>query len=111
MHELFMTAVISNANFERATAVLQGLCAMSAWQSTHRVLHFAGSPQSRGLPGLRSLLQPQVPSPQTQQCAKLWQELHQHLSRQSYIIQIRYEVFRDKDFGVPDGDGSGNSNP
>ncbi len=102
MHELFLTAVVSNADFERTTAVLQGLCAMSAWQSVHRVLFFAGPPQPRGLPTVRSLVQStaQLASqpPQPQPLSRLWQELHQHLSRQSYLLRTRYEVFRDHDF-------------
>lgn len=99
MHELFLTAVVSAADFDRATAVLQGFCAMGAWSSTHRVLFFAGPTQARGLGQARSI----VPSPY----GKLWQELNQQLSRQSYIVQARYEVFRDRDFGEPLGGGGG----
>lgn len=113
MHELFLTAVVSNADFERATAVLQGLCAMSAWQSTHRVLYFTGPPQARGLATIRSLIASPYGNPAQHQpslLAKAWQELNQHLSRQSFILQCRYEVFKDKDFGNAQGMTNGPSN-
>ena len=41
---------------------------------------------------------------------KLWQELHQHLMRQSYVLQVRYEVVRDRDFGASNGTTNGESN-
>jgi len=95
MHELFLTATVSAADFEQATAVLQGLCAMAPWQSRHRILYFNGPPQAKGLANSRSVL----PSPY----GKWWAELSQQLGRQSYILQARYEVFKDRDFGVEAG--------
>jgi len=98
MHELFLTATVGATDFEQATAVLQGLCAMAAWQSRHRVLYFNGPTQAKGLTNPRSI----QPSPY----GKWWTELSQQLSRQSYILQVRYEVFKDGDFGTAAG-GSG----
>ncbi len=105
MHELFLTAVVSAADFERATAILQGLCAMSAFQSVHHVIYLAGPtpPAPRGLPNTR-LIQP---SP----FSKLWAELGQQLARQSFILQARYEVFKDRSFGAGQADAAAANGP
>ena len=95
MHELFLNATVGNTDFEQATAVLQGLCAMAAWQSRHQVLYYAGPPQGKAFTNMRAA----QPSPHK----KYWPELSQQLSRQSYILQARYEVFKDKDFGTAEG--------
>lgn len=92
MHEFFLTAVIKDGDFEMARAVMQGFCAMNAWQSVHRVLFFTGPPQPRGLP-VEAAIQ------KTPQTELLWRQLKQVLSRQSFVLQARYEVFKDKHFG------------
>ncbi|KAJ9149471.1 Mediator of RNA polymerase II transcription subunit 18 [Pleurostoma richardsiae] len=92
MHELFLTGVVRDDDLEMARAVLQGFCAMNSWQSTHRVLFFRGPPQPKGLPKSEAI--PKLPQTQA-----LWRDLHQNLARQSYVLQLRYEVFRDRDFG------------
>lgn len=91
MHELFLMAVVPDADLERAQALLQGLCGMTAHRTLRRVLFFAGPPQPRGLAVRRS-----IPNPQQ----RLWADLHQQMTRQSFIVQARYTV-RPEDFGPP----------
>ncbi|OAA56201.1 Mediator complex, subunit Med18 [Niveomyces insectorum RCEF 264] len=95
MHELFLTAVVPDAELERAKALLQGLSGMAAYASIQRVLYFAGPPQPRGLVVRRSLPTPLLPTQ-----VRLWSELHQQLSRQSFVVQARYAL-QPADFGQP----------
>jgi len=105
MRELCVSATFNAADFEHATAVLQGLCGMSAWQSTHRVLYFGGPTPAKGFPKTKSLpLNPHGSGPVT----KLWVELNQNLARSSFLVQLRYEVFKDRDFGKAE---SGSEDP
>ena len=95
MYEIFLTSVVASADFERANAVLQGLCAMSAWKSTHRVLYFSGPPKPRGLA---------LPDDRKRsQFGRQWVELSQYLSRSSFVVQARYDLSKDKDFGSSTG--------
>lgn len=87
MHELFLTAVVPDADIERAKALLQGLSGMTARGTVHRVLYFAGPPQPRGLAVKRAIPQPIQPAQ-----ARLWTELHQQMLRQSFVLQARYPV-------------------
>ncbi|CAK7220185.1 hypothetical protein SCUCBS95973_004072 [Sporothrix curviconia] len=87
MHELFITAVVPDADIERAKALLQGLTGMTARHSLHRLLYFAGPPQPRGLSVKRSIPQPIQPAQ-----GRLWAELHQQMVRQSFVLQARYPV-------------------
>ena len=91
MHELFLTAVVPDADIERAKALLQGLSGMTARGSVHRVLYFAGPPQPRGLAVKRAIPQPIQPAQ-----GRLWSELHQQMLRQSFVLQARYPVNRDE---------------
>ncbi|KAL8420516.1 hypothetical protein RB594_003346 [Gaeumannomyces avenae] len=98
MQELFLTSFVRDgADFERASAVLHGLANMSGWESLHRVVYFAGPLPPKGFN--RSI--PASAKTQQQQMA-LWSGLHQVLQKISHVLQLRYEVFRDRDF-CPDG--------
>ncbi len=105
MHELFLTAVVPDADLDRAKALLQGLCGMAAYASMHRVLYFAGPPQPRGLIVKRSIPQPVLPTQ-----ARLWTELHQQLLRQSFVVQVRYGVGGDE-FGAAPAESAASSSP
>ncbi|KAE9581393.1 Mediator of RNA polymerase II transcription subunit 18 [Colletotrichum fructicola] len=94
MYELFLTTLVDDDDIQAACAVLGGLCAMPAWQSLHRVLYFKGPAKPGGISNQNSIVK--TPRKDIQM---LWKDLHQQLSRQSYILQARYEVFKDKDFG------------
>ena len=98
MYELSLTALIDGKDLDAACSVLEGLCGMPPWQSVHRVLYYQGPPKPRGLSNLAS-----VEKPARKDTAMLWKELHQSLSRQSFILQIRYEVLKDRDFGGKPG--------
>lgn len=91
MHELFLTAVVPDVDIERAKALLQGLSGMTARGTVHRILYFAGPPQPRGLSVKRAIPQPIQPAQ-----GRLWAELHQQMSRQSFVLQARYPVNRDE---------------
>ncbi|KAH6657616.1 hypothetical protein BKA67DRAFT_555801 [Truncatella angustata] len=92
MHELFLTTTIKDVDLEKACAVLQGLTWMSARHNVYRVIYYAGQPKPKGLPNVKSL----PPSRHT----ATWNELHREFSRLSYVFQLVYEVFVDKDFGT-----------
>ncbi|EPE09388.1 mediator complex subunit med18 [Ophiostoma piceae UAMH 11346] len=84
MHELFLMAVMPDADLERAQALLQGLSGMTAQRSLHRVMFYAGPPQPRGL-AIKRL----NPAPSQQ---RLWADLHQQMTRSSFILQARYAI-------------------
>lgn len=95
MYELFLTALVDDGDFDAACSVLTGLCGMSPWESIHRVLYFQGPPRPGGLPNLSAHLGKAV----RKDTGILWKELHQSLIRSSFILQARYEVLKDRDFG------------
>lgn len=106
MQDLFLTSFVRGGEeFERACAVLQAVANMSGWHSLHRVVFYSGPLPPKGLPNTRSaqqVLQHQPtgakPSPQQQQqTAALWATLNQALTKTSYVMQVRYEVFKDRD--------------
>lgn len=83
------------ADFQAACAVLGGLCAMPPWHSLSRVLYFQGPPKPAGIANQAS-----IDKPIRKDAAFLWKELHQSLSRQSFVVQARYEVVRHRDMGA-----------
>ncbi|KAI2624723.1 mediator complex, subunit Med18 [Hypomontagnella submonticulosa] len=91
MRELFLTASVKDDDFQMACAVLQGLTWMTARQSVHRILFYHGQPQPRPLKNTRVFQQSRY--------IPLWKELSNQLARSSYVLQIAYEVVRDRDFG------------
>lgn len=103
MHEIFLTATALDSDIERAKALLQGLSGMTAYASIHRVLYFAGPSQPRGLPVRRS-----IPQPLQSNQMRLWSELHQNLSRQSFVLQVRYSI-QPSEFGHASNDQDSNS--
>ncbi|KAJ6789784.1 hypothetical protein PWT90_02334 [Aphanocladium album] len=94
MYEVFMTSIVEDAEFTSACSVLEGLCSMKPWESVVRVLYFQGPPRPVGLSNQTS-----IEKPIRKNVAPLWRELHQNLSRQSYMVQARYEILKDRDFG------------
>lgn len=94
MYELFLTALVEDKDFNAACAVLSGFCAMSPWETVNRVLYLQGPPRPSGITNQSS-----IDKPLRKDLALLWKELHQSLSRQSCILQIRYEIVKDRDMG------------
>jgi mediator of RNA polymerase II transcription subunit 18, fungi type len=95
MYEIFLSAVVNDDDVKAACDVLSGLCAMPPWYSLHHVLYFKGPPRATGLSSQKSL------DKSARKDFPTWRELHQHLNRQSFILQARYEVFKEKDFVGP----------
>ena len=94
MYELLLTALVEDGDFAAACAVLGGLCAMPPWETTDRVLYFQGPPRPAGIANQGS-----IDKPMRKDVAFLYKELHQSLSRQSFVLQARYEVAKDRDLG------------
>lgn len=94
MYEVFLTAFVEDSDFAPACSVLGGLCSMKPWESISRVLYFQGPPRPTGLSNQSS-----IEKPIRKNIAPLWKELHQNLSRQSFIVQGRYDLIKDRDMG------------
>ncbi|KAK0107151.1 hypothetical protein ONS95_003857 [Cadophora gregata] len=97
-HELFLTAIIPNEEFETTLRILQGYCAISPTQVLTRKLTWEG-PRTRTPTGIDSKFiknQPQAKVPH-------WTGLSVQLSRQSYIMHLLYEVDR-QSFGRAESD-------
>jgi mediator of RNA polymerase II transcription subunit 18, fungi type len=92
MHELLLTAAVKDADLEKACAILQGLCWMSARHNVYHVTFFAGLPRPRALPHLKAL--------QSSRQFPQWNEFSRELTRSSYTFQVQYEVLVDRDFGT-----------
>ncbi|KAK2594373.1 hypothetical protein QQS21_007933 [Conoideocrella luteorostrata] len=92
MYELFLTALVEERDFNAACAVLSGFCAMSPWETLNRVLYFQGPPRPTGITNQTS-----IEKPMRKDAAFLWKDLHQSLSRQSFILQAKYEIVKDRD--------------
>ncbi|KAM0425672.1 hypothetical protein ACHAPT_009204 [Fusarium lateritium] len=91
MYEVFLTAIVGDSSFGAACAVLSGLCGMRPWESFQRVLYFHGPPRPSGI-GHQANLE----KPIRKDASFLWKELHQNLTRQSYVIQTRYDIGKDR---------------
>ena len=89
MHELFLTASVSNEDLDRSLRILQGYCSMKPVFWLRRKLIWEG-PRSRQLKGID-------PAFITRQGPKMafWRSLHEQLTRQSYVITLIYDVDRD----------------
>ncbi|KAL6812093.1 mediator complex, subunit Med18 [Trichoderma sp. SZMC 28015] len=94
MYELFLTALVEDSDINTALAVLSGFCSMQPWESVSRVIYFQGPPRPSGITNQRSF-----EKPIRKEAALLWKELHQNLSRQSFVLQARYEIYKDRDLG------------
>ncbi|KAJ4122744.1 hypothetical protein NW768_010186 [Fusarium equiseti] len=94
MHEIFLTALIEDKDFGAACSVLGGLTNMDPWKSIQRVLYFQGPPRPMGISNQSSIEKPIRPG-----TGFLWKDLHQNLTRQSFILQTRYDVLQDRDMG------------
>lgn len=96
MHELFLTAVVGDGDFDMACAILQGLTWMTARHNVYRISLFTGQPQPRGLTNLRSV---QTTQQQARAYAPFWENLSKQLTRSSYILKLMHEVSIESDFG------------
>jgi mediator of RNA polymerase II transcription subunit 18 len=91
MYEVFLTAHVEDSDFGAACAILSGLSGMSPWESVHRNLLFQGPPKPAGISNQSS-----IDKPIRKEVGLLWKDLHQNLIRQSFILQARYEVLKDR---------------
>lgn len=97
MYELFLTALIEGVDVEPACAILSGVCGMQPWHSTERVLYFQGPARPAGMGNLNSL-GPSIRDRQNRK-AHQFKELHQKLSKESFILQTRFDVSKDTHLG------------
>jgi mediator of RNA polymerase II transcription subunit 18, fungi type len=95
MYELFLTAFVEESDHAAACSVLSGLCGMPPWESVSRVLYFQGSPRPTGISNQSS-----IEKPVRKDVGFLWKDLHQNLSRQSFVLQARYEIVKERDMGA-----------
>ncbi|KAF4508104.1 hypothetical protein G6O67_004528 [Ophiocordyceps sinensis] len=94
MYELFLTALVEQDDLQAACAVLSGFCAMPPWETVCRVLYFQGAPRASGISNQTSM-----DKPMRKDVAFIWKDLHQSLSRQSFVLQTRYEIAKERDMG------------
>lgn len=98
MYELFLSSIVNDDDLKMACAILGGLCAQEPWHDLHHVVFFRGPKEAQprgftrleaaGIKAMRKDLQMQ------------WRDLVHNLARQSYVVRTKYEVFKDRDFGV-----------
>jgi mediator of RNA polymerase II transcription subunit 18 len=94
MHELFLTAAVTEYDRIRALQILQGYCAMSPVPVLRRRLYFNGSPQhNRGFDP--AFIAAQGPK------ARVWSMLNEQMIRQAYTVVLLYDIDRDQ-FPKPD---------
>lgn len=68
---------------------------MKPWESIYRILYFQGPSRPTGLSNQSS-----IEKPIRKNVAPLWKELHQNLSRLSFVVQAKYEIVKDRDMGI-----------
>jgi len=86
-HEIFLTAVIPDADAPKARAVLSGVTEMHERHHFTKIRYLLRrDPSAKSLEPLRSLQQEKSPN------AVRWKELYQILLKQSFIIQERVDV-------------------
>lgn len=91
MYEVFLTGLVEDSDFPAACAVLSGLCEMPPWESCHRNLLFQGPLKPAGISNQSS-----IDKPIRKEIGLLWKDLHQNLSRQSFVVQARYDILKDR---------------
>jgi mediator of RNA polymerase II transcription subunit 18 len=97
MYELFLTALIEEGDLQAALSILTGICGMQSWHSIQRVLYFqcaSATGRPTGFQNYKSL-----DKPLRRDTEWFLKELNAALSRQSFIMQARYDVVKDRDMG------------
>jgi mediator of RNA polymerase II transcription subunit 18 len=85
-----MTAVLQDGDVYVARQLLQGYCAASEHHTLTRLLYYHGPDQPAGFK--------KVPDLDKTPHRKLWNDLHQFFTKQSFIVQVRYPT-EPSDFG------------
>jgi mediator of RNA polymerase II transcription subunit 18 len=106
MHELFLSAFVGDDDTSRSIRILQGYCAMKPEPVLRRRLLWEG-PVARKLSGFDPNF---LKSQQQQPKFNLWRTLHEQLTRQSYIMQLVFDVDRDE-FGQSKSNESVENSP
>lgn len=98
-HEIFLSAVVADADALKARALLGGFTETSGQHHQFtRVQHY--EPQDATVKGFATIKQLQKErAPTTQQ----WQELHQILAKQPSILQVRTDVTEEVQNAVTTG--------
>ncbi|KAK3321234.1 Med18 protein-domain-containing protein [Cercophora scortea] len=86
-HELFLTAVVPDESTLKARSVLGGVCEMRERHSFTKVRYIRRTdPALKGLHTIKELQKEKGPS------LPLWQELHQILAKQPYVLQVLIDI-------------------
>lgn len=84
MHELFMTAVVPDSDVYVARQLLQGYCSATETHTINRLLFYRGPDRPAGFN--------KVPELDKTPNRRLWKDLHQFFTKQSFIVQARYRT-------------------
>ncbi|KAK4233112.1 hypothetical protein C8A03DRAFT_19742 [Achaetomium macrosporum] len=85
--EIFLSAVVANADETKARALLGGFTEMRERHSFTRVRHYEPQdPSVKGFPTIRQLQKDSAPS------NAQWQELQQILAKQPSVLQLRTDI-------------------
>jgi hypothetical protein len=86
-YELFMNAIVSGADEAKARALLGGFTEMRERHQVTRVQHYEPEDTAvKGLPTIKQLQKERRPT------APQWQELHQILAKQPFILHVRTDT-------------------
>ncbi|KAL1866427.1 hypothetical protein VTK73DRAFT_4732 [Phialemonium thermophilum] len=84
MHELFMTAIVSDRDAVTARGILEGFCSMAEVHTITRVLFYQGPEHAAGFKTNRGTDKTPI--------GRAWNDLNQFLNKQSFILQARYAL-------------------
>ncbi|KAK3684188.1 mediator complex, subunit Med18 [Podospora appendiculata] len=86
-HELFLTAIVPDESMLKARAVLGGVCEMRERHSFTKVRYVRRTdPSPKGLHTIKELQKEKGPN------LPHWQEMHQILAKQSYVLQELIDI-------------------
>ncbi|KAK3386879.1 mediator complex, subunit Med18 [Podospora didyma] len=88
-HEIFLTAVVKDADIPVAMAVLGGMTEMREQRQFTRVRYLQRDAAVKGLPTIKEIQKEKVPT------TAQYTELHQILLKQSYLLQERVNITDD----------------
>ncbi|KAK3303958.1 uncharacterized protein B0T15DRAFT_225003 [Chaetomium strumarium] len=86
-HEIFLSAIVADADVARARALLGGYTEMRERHAYTRVQHYQPQDLSvKGFPTIKQVLREPTPS------NARWQELHQILVKQPSVLHLRFDI-------------------
>jgi hypothetical protein len=85
MFELFLTAVVSEKDVNRARAVINGITGKHPQHTFKRIMIYVSPERGTGLATIKGLQKDRI-------TGKAWFELHRILEKQSYFVHASYVV-------------------